>query len=576
MPLLAEAMRAYEEGLGTAEDIDTGAKVGLNHPMGPLELADFIGLDVCLGIMQRAPRGLRRTAVRAAAGPGGAGRGRATWARRRAAGSTPTRAESRPTTVALRRGSQRERGVHSADGRVARAQRPRLSSSPRHARRSASSAGALAGVPGGGARRHGDPRRRGARRPAGRRPDRRGRSWARCSRRAPARRPRARRSSGPGLADTTPATTINRVCGSGLKAIMFAAAGDPGGRRRPVRRGRHGVDEPGAVPAAQGALRLPAGPGGARRLGGPRRPVVRHRRLPHGHPRRAGRDPGRGHPRGPGRVRAREPPAGGRGQDAGRFDDEMAPGHDPRREGPRDGGHGGRGPAARHDRRGARPAGARLRRCPRARTAARRRRAPSRPATRPGSPTGPRRRSSRPSGRWSGTASRRSPGSSGYAQAEVDAASGCSSRPIEGVRALGATHRPRARGLRPGRGQRGVRRPGARRRPRAGLRLVEGQRERRRDRPGPPDRRVAARGSSPRCSTSCAAGAADTGWRRSAWAAAARSRWRSSGCSEPLSAREPCWRSATPPVAVQTNESGRNTAEGGTREDVEHERRDHQ
>jgi len=52
MPFLAEAMRAYEEGLGTAEDIDTGAKVGLNHPMGPLELADFIGLDVCLGIMR--------------------------------------------------------------------------------------------------------------------------------------------------------------------------------------------------------------------------------------------------------------------------------------------------------------------------------------------------------------------------------------------------------------------------------------------------------------------------------------------------------------------------------------------
>jgi 3-hydroxybutyryl-CoA dehydrogenase len=52
MPLLGEAMRAYEEGLGTAQDIDTGAKVGLNHPMGPLELADFIGLDVCLHIME--------------------------------------------------------------------------------------------------------------------------------------------------------------------------------------------------------------------------------------------------------------------------------------------------------------------------------------------------------------------------------------------------------------------------------------------------------------------------------------------------------------------------------------------
>ena len=52
MPFLAESMRAYEEGLGTAEDIDTGARVGLNHPMGPLELADFIGLDVCLGVMR--------------------------------------------------------------------------------------------------------------------------------------------------------------------------------------------------------------------------------------------------------------------------------------------------------------------------------------------------------------------------------------------------------------------------------------------------------------------------------------------------------------------------------------------
>jgi 3-hydroxybutyryl-CoA dehydrogenase len=52
MPYLAEAMRAYEESLGTAEDIDMGARIGLNHPMGPLELADFIGLDVCLHIME--------------------------------------------------------------------------------------------------------------------------------------------------------------------------------------------------------------------------------------------------------------------------------------------------------------------------------------------------------------------------------------------------------------------------------------------------------------------------------------------------------------------------------------------
>jgi 3-hydroxybutyryl-CoA dehydrogenase len=52
MPYLVEAMRACEEGLGTLEDIDTGVRVGLNHPMGPLELADFIGLDVCLHVME--------------------------------------------------------------------------------------------------------------------------------------------------------------------------------------------------------------------------------------------------------------------------------------------------------------------------------------------------------------------------------------------------------------------------------------------------------------------------------------------------------------------------------------------
>ncbi len=64
MPFLAEAMRGLEEGLGTAEDIDAGARVGLNHPMGPLELADFIGLDVCLGIMRVLHDGLGQDHVR--------------------------------------------------------------------------------------------------------------------------------------------------------------------------------------------------------------------------------------------------------------------------------------------------------------------------------------------------------------------------------------------------------------------------------------------------------------------------------------------------------------------------------
>jgi 3-hydroxybutyryl-CoA dehydrogenase len=51
MPLLSEACFALQEGLGTAEDIDTGARLGLNHPMGPLELADLVGLDTVLSIL---------------------------------------------------------------------------------------------------------------------------------------------------------------------------------------------------------------------------------------------------------------------------------------------------------------------------------------------------------------------------------------------------------------------------------------------------------------------------------------------------------------------------------------------
>jgi 3-hydroxybutyryl-CoA dehydrogenase len=50
IPMLCEAIFALEQGLGTPEDIDTGAKLGLNHPMGPLELSDLIGLDTVLFI----------------------------------------------------------------------------------------------------------------------------------------------------------------------------------------------------------------------------------------------------------------------------------------------------------------------------------------------------------------------------------------------------------------------------------------------------------------------------------------------------------------------------------------------
>jgi len=58
IPFLGESMRAFEQGVGTAEDIDAGARIGLNHPMGPLELSDFIGLDVILGIMRVLEDGL--------------------------------------------------------------------------------------------------------------------------------------------------------------------------------------------------------------------------------------------------------------------------------------------------------------------------------------------------------------------------------------------------------------------------------------------------------------------------------------------------------------------------------------
>jgi 3-hydroxybutyryl-CoA dehydrogenase len=50
IPMLCEACFALQEGVGTAEDIDTGAKLGLNHPLGPLELSDLIGLDTVLAI----------------------------------------------------------------------------------------------------------------------------------------------------------------------------------------------------------------------------------------------------------------------------------------------------------------------------------------------------------------------------------------------------------------------------------------------------------------------------------------------------------------------------------------------
>ncbi|XP_075671135.1 uncharacterized protein LOC142640767 isoform X2 [Castanea sativa] len=58
MPMINEAFFTLYTGVATKEDIDTGMKLGTNHPMGPLQLADFIGLDVCLSIMKVLHAGL--------------------------------------------------------------------------------------------------------------------------------------------------------------------------------------------------------------------------------------------------------------------------------------------------------------------------------------------------------------------------------------------------------------------------------------------------------------------------------------------------------------------------------------
>lgn len=64
LPMINEAVYTLYEGVGTVESIDTAMKLGANHPMGPLELADFIGLDTCLSIMQVLHDGLADTKYR--------------------------------------------------------------------------------------------------------------------------------------------------------------------------------------------------------------------------------------------------------------------------------------------------------------------------------------------------------------------------------------------------------------------------------------------------------------------------------------------------------------------------------
>src|SRR4029079_17345611 len=58
MPYINEAVYVLNEGIASVEDIDTAMKLGTNVPMGPLTLADFIGLDTCLAIMKVLHKGL--------------------------------------------------------------------------------------------------------------------------------------------------------------------------------------------------------------------------------------------------------------------------------------------------------------------------------------------------------------------------------------------------------------------------------------------------------------------------------------------------------------------------------------
>jgi 3-hydroxybutyryl-CoA dehydrogenase len=64
IPMINEAVYTLYEGVGTVESIDKALRLGANHPMGPLELADFIGLDTCLSIMQVLNEGLADTKYR--------------------------------------------------------------------------------------------------------------------------------------------------------------------------------------------------------------------------------------------------------------------------------------------------------------------------------------------------------------------------------------------------------------------------------------------------------------------------------------------------------------------------------
>ena len=164
-----------------------------------------------------------------------------------------------------------------------------------------------------------------------------------------------------GIPMTVPATTINKVCLSGLNAIHLADQMIQARRGRHRRRRRHGVDDPGAVPPARRPRRLPHRRPEGRRLDDVRRPLLRLRPGRHGRRHREVRRVGRPRPRAAGRAR-RQVPRAGRPRRQGRpVRQRDRQGRDPAAQGRPGGLRHRRGRPRRHHRRVARRPAPRVR-----------------------------------------------------------------------------------------------------------------------------------------------------------------------------------------------------------------------
>ena len=93
-PMINEAIFALQEGLASADDIDQGMRLGCNHPIGPLALADMIGPRRAAGGDERVLHGLQRSEVPAGAALEGNGRGGVSRPQDRSAGSIATTSEA--------------------------------------------------------------------------------------------------------------------------------------------------------------------------------------------------------------------------------------------------------------------------------------------------------------------------------------------------------------------------------------------------------------------------------------------------------------------------------------------------